>query len=357
MQGKTSGGRLPSAAAASPATAARVSAAVWLLVVLALWHPRPAFAGWPLDSAASVTCGFGQKYSAADGSPSTHAGADLASSPGAGVCAPFAGTVNFVGRVPAPGGGGATVLAVTVTTAEGNVTLLPLESACVTKGQQVAENEEVGSLASEGDPSSSAPHLHVGLRKGDLYIDPMSVMRVAPAREGGDANASAVTSAETAGAAAGAAAAAGACSVAADSALAAAGAATTPAETAAGEMATGGTAMRLPTAGEELAPGVSIPGGEARAATGAGFSATPSSALDTGAQEASAAEIVQGCVDRALRQVSSLAKKGVRGAAVGLIGVLFGAGCLFPLWRAGRKGLSEVSVDTKVDDVAAVAGQ
>ncbi|MGV8084023.1 MAG: M23 family metallopeptidase [Coriobacteriia bacterium] len=357
MQGRYRTNSIAVAAEVSPPKVAVLMLFAIVLMALLLARPSPAFAGWPLNSAASVLCGFGQSYSAADGSSSTHTGADLASSSGASVCAPFSGTVSFVGRVPAPGGGSTTVLAMTVTTAEGNVTLLPLESACVAKGQQVAEGEQVGRLAGTGDLSSAAAHLHVGLRKGELYIDPMSVMKwVAPQEqpkaeepatvlEGGTAGAIAGAGAATAAAASGVGAGSPAVEGSAASAQAGTGAASSVQQ----------AELRAATAGEALSPGVSVAGGEARLANSQVSVGSGSTASRI--YEPSAAEIIQGCVDRAIAKIVSFVKGGFKGGALVLLAVLFGIGCLWPLWRMGRKGLSEVSVGSEGNDVAAVAGQ
>lgn len=354
MQGRYRTNSIAVVAEASPPKTVVLVLFAMALMALLLVRPSPAFAGWPLSSAASVACGFGQSYSAADGSPSTHTGTDLVSSPGASVCAPFSGTVSFVGRVPAPGGGGTTVLAMTVATAEGNVTLLPLESACASKGQQVAEGEEVGCLAGGGDLSSAAAHLHVGLRKGELYIDPMSVMKwVAPQEQPKVEKPATVLEGGTAGSVAGATAAA--VSVGAGSSSVVEGSAASAQAGAGAASSVQQAELRAATAGEALSPGVSVAGGEAQLANSQVSVGSGSTASRI--YEPSAAEIVQGCIDRAIAKVASFVKGGFKGGALMLLAVLFGIGCLWPLWRMGRKGLSEVSVGSEGNDVAAVAGQ
>ena len=145
-----------------------------LAVAVALVLPSSARAGWPLAEPASVALGFGSTYSAADGTVSTHRGVDLVAEEGSTVRSPLAGTVSFAGRVPGSGGG--TVLAVTISTSSGSVTLMPLASTAVRAGAEVAEGDAVGELAGGGDSSSAGAHLHVGARKGDLYVDPLSLM-------------------------------------------------------------------------------------------------------------------------------------------------------------------------------------
>ena len=107
----------------------------------------------------------------------THRGVDLTASAGSVVFAPAAGTVTFAGRVPADGGG--TCGAVTVETPDGlRISLLPLEEFSIDAGSHVGAGDEVGTLASAGDGSSSGTHLHLGLRRGDAYLDPASLLPI-----------------------------------------------------------------------------------------------------------------------------------------------------------------------------------
>jgi hypothetical protein len=146
--------------------------ATWL-VLGALW-PAVAGAGWPLETAADVTLGYGVRYAYGDGE-SIHRGVDLASEPGDTVLAPFAGRVSFAGRVPAEGGG--TCGAVTIEFGDGlKVTCLPLDDVRVAAGTPVESGSVIGLLAASGDRSSSQPHLHIGVRRGDAYLDPMSFL-------------------------------------------------------------------------------------------------------------------------------------------------------------------------------------
>jgi len=100
-----------------------------------------------------------------------HSGVDLQSEPGAQVRSPVCGQVVFAGAVPADGGG--TCVAVTIETPDGlRISLLPLDGAYVRSGTVVADGDSLGRLAVAGDDSADVPHLHVGLRQGDWYIDP-----------------------------------------------------------------------------------------------------------------------------------------------------------------------------------------
>lgn len=147
--------------------------AAGLIVCLAGALVLPVAAGaaaWPLESEARVLVPYGSSY-VRDGRAASHSGIDLAAEEGAGVLVPVSGTVGFVGRVPAAGGG--TMLAVTVRTADGlSFTLMPLAECSLVKDEQVAEGERLGSLAGTGDASSDASHLHIGVRRGEAYLDP-----------------------------------------------------------------------------------------------------------------------------------------------------------------------------------------
>ncbi|MDZ4179210.1 MAG: peptidoglycan DD-metalloendopeptidase family protein [Coriobacteriia bacterium] len=162
--------------------------ASWL--VLGALCPAVAGAGWPLETAVDVTLGYGVGYAFGDGE-SIHRGVDLASDPGDTVLAPFAGRVSFAGRVPAEGGG--TCGAVTIEFGDGlKVTCLPLDDVRVAAGTPVESGSVIGLLAASGDRSSSQPHLHIGVRRGDTYLDPMSFLLApvaAPSAETPDATA------------------------------------------------------------------------------------------------------------------------------------------------------------------------
>lgn len=132
----------------------------------------PAWAAdWsPPVSGASITVPFG-----VSGPGGVHRGVDMPAEPGAQVRAPSAGTVLFAGVVPADGGG--TCGAVTIQTPDGyKISLIPLDGVQVSEGAPVRAGDTVGRLAASGDDSSDASHLHLGLRKGDQYIDPAPLL-------------------------------------------------------------------------------------------------------------------------------------------------------------------------------------
>jgi len=159
---------------------ARLYLAAAVALMLAA-HASAAWAvGWSLPvSGGTPALGFGVQYAGG-----THRGVDLEVPAGADVVSPTGGTVTFAGRIPADGGG--TCGAVTIELADGHrVSLLPLEGVCVATGDGVDAGDALGSLAATGDDSSASPHLHVGLRSGELYLDPMPFLPCcgAPAAE------------------------------------------------------------------------------------------------------------------------------------------------------------------------------
>lgn len=134
--------------------------------------------GWPLSRDSEVVLGFGASYTGTDGRSATHRGIDIAGTPGEDVLAPSSGEVRFVGRVPASAGG--TQLAATILRPDGvSLTFMPLLDACVSSGDTVSAGQRIAGLAPGGDASSSGTHLHVGARRGDLYLDPMQFL-IAP---------------------------------------------------------------------------------------------------------------------------------------------------------------------------------
>lgn len=64
------------------------------------------------------------------------------------------------------------MLAVSISTASGSLTLMPFDSIDASRGDAVRSGEVLGRLAEDGDPSTAEPHLHVGLKRGGVYLDP-----------------------------------------------------------------------------------------------------------------------------------------------------------------------------------------
>jgi len=130
-----------------------------------------ATAGWPLSGHAEILLEYGSPYTR-EGRRVTHSGVDLSAEPGDTVVAALDGVVSFAGRVPAPGGGTRGV--VTIDFGEGlRVTCLPLTGITVSRGQAVSAGDRIGVLGESAGESTSRPHLHVSVRRGDTYLDPM----------------------------------------------------------------------------------------------------------------------------------------------------------------------------------------
>lgn len=135
------------------------------VLVAAALVQAPAAAGWswPVDGPVLRPFVFGNDPYAAG----QHRGIDIGAAPGTTVRAATAGSVSFVGTVPAGG------RAVTVRTADGlSVTYLELGATRVDRGAEVAEGETIGTIG-------SASHVHVGVRvtaDPQGYLDPLQFL-------------------------------------------------------------------------------------------------------------------------------------------------------------------------------------
>ena len=147
-----------------------------------LLEKAQASGAWPTPSPSlSVSLGFKQTYEF-DNKVYTHCGIDIASDAGSQVCSPVQGTISFIGDVPASDSAATfsssekTMRAISVALSDGrNVTLMPIEKEIVSKGQSVSEGQVLASLAATGDRSLSVPHLHMGLKRGNVYYDPLTL--------------------------------------------------------------------------------------------------------------------------------------------------------------------------------------
>lgn len=164
------------------AIVACLSVCLWLHVAISEPASCAYASTWPTGSSQGSVClAYGETY-AFDSSTYAHSGVDIVAATGEEVKAPLAGTVSFVGRVPAGDSirEGAelagTMCAVSIKLEDGRaVTLMPFENIDVKKGQRVREGDVIGELAAVGDRSSGKPHLHMGLKDGRRYIDPMTL--------------------------------------------------------------------------------------------------------------------------------------------------------------------------------------
>jgi Peptidase family M23 len=337
------------------------------MVVLAcgimLMRPGYAHAGWPLKTAGTIALGFGQTYSAAGAdASSTHRGVDVSAESGCAILAPLSGSVTFAGCVPAVGGG--TVRAVTIATAAGSVTLLPIEGATVTKGDSVAEGDAIGVLAESGDGSSATPHLHIGVKRGDLYVDPLSVLEM-PAVQGESAQQDGRTASSEEVNAEHAAARARA-----DVERATMGEAggrvgeRMPSEATGSDGAASVSRSAMP--GAVLEPGVSVAGAPAAEGRSAGEGVGMHEGISAGAKRLAglqtgsgkAESSMAGTISEVAGWLGHLIRSVGRVLAIGLFIALAAVGALWPLWRTEqRKDSGEISVSALGDDVAAVVGR
>ncbi|SFO86269.1 Peptidase family M23 [Geodermatophilus dictyosporus] len=148
-----------------------------LLVVAALLLPAPAVAGpgvavapaWvsPVGDPPVVTRPFVPPPSPYGPG---HRGADLAGAPGAVVGAAGDGVVVFAGMVA-----GRPV--VSVDHADGLRTTYEPVAPVVAAGQAVTRGAPLGTLLAGHEGCPAAACLHWGLRRGETYLDPLSLLR------------------------------------------------------------------------------------------------------------------------------------------------------------------------------------
>ena len=361
----------------------------WALVAIGFAQPGAALAGWPLAQDAKVRLAFGASYTAGDGRSATHRGVDLAAEAGDRVVAPLAGHVTFAGSVPAVGGG--TQRAVTIETARGSITLMPLARIDVARGIDLSEGTGVGVLAATGDASSADAHLHVGARRGDLYVDPLGLISP-PVPSPADEPATRPDGAETDAKADSATAANGGTRAGAEAGRPQVGAEadprvgtsatsasplgdattkgvvsapiTAPRGASAGVVGvqTGATVAR-PAAldghalgiGVEIAPGVTLPNATAAGTVAsAGTTRVPAIAGQPVPQTGSVGSATSGIAALAT-QAQQLVARGVHVGKLVALGSLAALAMLWPLWRTSAEiGIGKVGVRAVGDDVAPV---
>ena len=99
-----------------------------------------------------------------------HRGLDLRAPTGTPVLSPGAGVVMFAGTVVNRG------VVVVLHPSGLRSSLEPVEAAVVV-GQQVSAGEVVGGLTADASHCAPASCLHWGVRRGDVYLDPLDVLR------------------------------------------------------------------------------------------------------------------------------------------------------------------------------------
>lgn len=132
---------------------------------------------WPLAGRPAVLRGWEPP---ADPYGPGHRGVDLAARPGDAVLAAATGRVSFAGRVA---GRGVVVVELAGSGAPALRTTYEPVRALAAKGDEVAAGQTVG-LLEAGPFHCAAGCLHWGLRQGDAYLDPLSLLPPALLRRG-----------------------------------------------------------------------------------------------------------------------------------------------------------------------------
>jgi Peptidase family M23 len=128
--------------------------------------------GWPLAGHPRVVRAFDpppQRWAAG------HRGIDLLARDGAVVRAAGAGSVTFAGPLAGRG-------VVVVTHRNGTRTTYEPVTATVTRGERVGAGDALGRLTAANGHCLPLACLHWGRRRGDVYLDPMLLLRRGPAR-------------------------------------------------------------------------------------------------------------------------------------------------------------------------------
>ncbi len=153
-------------------------ASLVILLVVAAWSGLPpaasSAAGWiaPLPEPLTVTRAFdlpANPYAAG------HRGVDLAGNPGEQVRATGAGRVVYAGPLAGRG-------VLSVEHADGLRTTYEPVLALVSAGIEVTPGQVIGTLQPGHAGCPVAACLHWGLRRGDVYLDPLLLLRQGPVR-------------------------------------------------------------------------------------------------------------------------------------------------------------------------------
>ena len=146
--------------AATPVRTARAPAAA-----------PPSTAQWPLEPRPDVVAGFDPPQQ--DWDPG-HRGVDLLGTPGSPVRSALAGTVSFAGSVAGRG-------VVVVDHGRFRTTYEPVRAG-VRAGDGVATGAVIGTLQPARGHCLPQACLHWGLREGETYLDPLSLLGLRPVR-------------------------------------------------------------------------------------------------------------------------------------------------------------------------------
>jgi murein DD-endopeptidase MepM/ murein hydrolase activator NlpD len=127
---------------------------------------------WPLSPAPEVVRGFDPPD---DPWGSGHRGVDLRGSPGQRVVAALPGEVSFAGMLAGRG-------VVVVAHDDGTRTTYEPVAASVRVGDRVAGGDPLGRLTWAGTHCPPDACLHWGWRRGDTYLDPLTLVGGGPVR-------------------------------------------------------------------------------------------------------------------------------------------------------------------------------
>ena len=161
-------------AARQPVLALALSVALVIALAIgpgAAWGDQDDPWTWPLDPRPVVVSVFDRPDSPYGPG---HRGIDLAGSPGQPILAAIAGEVSFSGRVAGRG-------IVVVRYGDLRLTYEPVTPA-VGVGEPVSQGQVLGWLSGAGSHCLPDACLHLGLRRGDTYLDPLRHLGAGPAR-------------------------------------------------------------------------------------------------------------------------------------------------------------------------------
>lgn len=120
---------------------------------------------WPCPSSHNVTSPFGDRNSPTAGASSNHKGIDIGASSGSPIVAAAAGTVTVSTYSESAGN------YVTIDHGNGFYTVYMHASARYVKvGQKVSAGQQIAAVGSTG------PHLHFGVMKNGVYVNPMNYL-------------------------------------------------------------------------------------------------------------------------------------------------------------------------------------
>ena len=122
---------------------------------------------WPCPASHNVTSPFGDRNSPTAGASSNHKGIDIGAGSGSSIVAAASGTVTVSTYSDSAGN------YVTIDHGNGFHTVYMHASALYVKaGQKVSAGQQIAAVGSTG--YSTGPHLHFGIMKNGVYVNPMN---------------------------------------------------------------------------------------------------------------------------------------------------------------------------------------